>query len=172
MKSPFNWIVPAKLALEGGQPVREDFLPLTRPWIGEEEKREVMDTLEGVWLSRGPKVSRFEEDFTKYTGANHAIAVSSCTAALHVSLVAAGVKEGDEVITSPVTFPATTNAILYERATPVLVDVDRRTFNIDPAAIEARITAKNQGHHSRAYGRPAVRHGRNPLHRQAPRILS
>ena len=107
-----------QLALDGGEPVRKEFLPLTRPWIGEEEKREVMDTLDGVWLSRGPKVSRFEEDFENYTGANHAIAVSSCTAALHVSLVAAGVTAGDEVITSPITFPATTNAILYERATP------------------------------------------------------
>ena len=135
---------PAKLALDGGDPVRKDFLPLTRPWIGEEEKREVMDTLDGVWLSRGPKVSRFEEDFATYTGAKHAIAVSSCTAALHVSLVAAGVKEGDEVITSPVTFPATTNAVLYERAIPVLVDVDRRTFNMNPQLIESRITPKTR----------------------------
>jgi dTDP-4-amino-4,6-dideoxygalactose transaminase len=144
MKSSVQMAVPAKLALDGGQPVREDFLPLTRPWIGEEEKREVMDTLNGVWLSRGPKVSRFEEDFANYTGANHAIAVSSCTAALHVSLVAAGVKQGDEVMTSPVTFPATTNAVLYERARPVLVDVDRRTFNIDTDLIEARITPRTK----------------------------
>lgn len=144
MKSAVQLDIPAKLALEGGEPVRKEFLPLTRPWIGEEEKREVMDTLDGVWLSRGPKVSRFEEDFAVYTGANHAIAVSSCTAALHVSIVAAGVKEGDEVITTPVTFPATTNAILYERATPILVDVDRRTFNIDPRGIEARITSRTK----------------------------
>jgi dTDP-4-amino-4,6-dideoxygalactose transaminase len=133
-----------RLAIDGGQPVRKEFLPLTRPWIGKEEKREVMDTLDGVWLSRGPKVSRFEEDFKNYTGANHAIAVSSCTAALHVSLVAAGVKEGDEVITSPLTFPATTNAVLYERANPVLVDVDRRTFNIDTKLIEKVITGKTK----------------------------
>jgi dTDP-4-amino-4,6-dideoxygalactose transaminase len=133
-----------ELAANGGEPVRPDFLPLTRPWIGEEEKREVMDTLNGVWLSRGPKVSLFEEEFREYTGANHAIAVSSCTAALHVAIVAAGVKEGDEVITTPVTFPATTNAILYERAIPVLVDVDRRTFNIDPSQIERRITSRTK----------------------------
>ena len=144
MKSAVQLDIPSKLALEGGEPVRKEFLPLTRPWIGEEEKREVMDTLDGVWLSRGPKVSRFEEDFAVYTGANHAIAVSSCTAALHVSIVAAGVKEGDEVITTPVTFPATTNAILYERATPILVDVDRRTFNIDPRGIETRITSRTK----------------------------
>ena len=144
MKASVQLIKPAQLALEGGEPVRKDFLPLTKPWIGEEEKREVMDTLDGVWLSRGPKVSRFEEEFKNYTGAGHAIAVSSCTAALHVSLVAAGVKEGDEVITSPITFPATTNAVLYERANPVLVDVDRRTFNIDPALIEERITPRTK----------------------------
>jgi dTDP-4-amino-4,6-dideoxygalactose transaminase len=144
VKSSVQMAMPAKLALDGGEPVRKDFLPLTRPWIGEEEKREVMDTLDGVWLSRGPKVSRFEQDFASYTGASHAIAVSSCTAALHVSLVAAGVKEGDEVITSPITFPATTNAVLYERAVPVLVDVDRRTFNIDPNLIEAQITPKTK----------------------------
>lgn len=144
MKSSVQLIKPDQLALDGGDPVRADFLPLTRPWIGEEEKREVMDTLDSVWLSRGPKVSRFEDDFKNYAGANHAIAVSSCTAALHVSLVAAGVKEGDEVITSPITFPATTNAVLYERANPVLVDVDPRTFNIDPALIEERITSRTK----------------------------
>ncbi len=133
-----------ELALKGGTPARQDFLPLTRPWIGPEEKQEVMDTLNGVWLSRGPKVSQFEEEFQNYTKANHAIAVCSCTAALHVSIVAAGVKEGDEVITSPITFPATTNAILYERATPVLVDVDRDTFNMAPELIEERITARTK----------------------------
>jgi len=133
-----------ELAVNGGTPARQDFLPLTRPWIGPEEKQEVMDTLNGVWLSRGPKVSQFEEEFQNYTGANHAIAVCSCTAALHVSIVAAGVKDGDEVITSPVTFPATTNAILYERATPVLVDVDRNTFNMAPELIEERITPRTK----------------------------
>jgi len=134
----------AELALRGGRPVRDEFLPLTRPWIGTEEKQEVLNTLNGVWLSRGPKVSQFERDFENYTGAHHAIAVCSCTAALHVALVAAGVKEGDEVITSPITFPATTNAVLYERATPVLVDVDRRTLNMDPALIEQRITPRTK----------------------------
>lgn len=133
-----------ELAINGGQPVRSDFLPLTRPWIGEEEKQEVLDTLNGVWLSRGPKVSRFEDEFKKYTGANHAIALSSCTAALHVAVVAANIKEGDEVITTPITFPATTNAILYERAVPVLVDVDRRTLNIDPSLIEKSITSRTK----------------------------
>ncbi len=133
-----------ELAVNGGTPARQDFLPLTRPWIGPEEKQEVMDTLNGVWLSRGPKVSQFEEEFQNYTRANHAIAVCSCTAALHVSIVAAGIKEGDEVITSPITFPATTNAILYERATPVLVDVDLNTFNMAPELIEERITTRTK----------------------------
>lgn len=144
MKPTLQPIELKELAVNGGEPVRKDFLPLSRPWIGAEEKQEVMDTLNGVWLSRGPKVSQFEENFKSYTRANHAIAVCSCTAALHVSLVAAGVKEGDEVITSPITFPATTNAVLYERATPVLVDVDPRTFNIDPDLIEKRITPRSK----------------------------
>ncbi len=132
------------LAVDGGTPLSPEFLHLCRPWIGEEERAEVLDTLSGMWLSRGPKVSRFEDDFRAYIDVRHAIAVSSCTAALHVAIVAAGVKEGDEVITSPITFPATTNAIMYERARPVLVDVDPRTFNIDPDLIEASITPRTK----------------------------
>ena len=144
MKPTLQSDTSGELGVRGGRPVRDEFLPLTRPWIGPEEKQEVLDTLDGVWLSRGPKVSQFERDFEKYTDARHAIAVCSCTAALHVSIVAAGVKEGDEVITSPITFPATTNAILYERATPVLVDVDRRTLNMDPDLIEEKITPRTR----------------------------
>jgi dTDP-4-amino-4,6-dideoxygalactose transaminase len=133
-----------ELAINGGKPVRPDFLHLTRPWIGNEEKQEVLDTLSSIWLSRGPKVSQFEEEFKTYIGAKHAVAVSSCTAALHVAIVSAGIKEGDEVITSPITFPATANAILYERATPIFVDVDTKTFNIDPKLIEERITPRTK----------------------------
>lgn len=125
-------------------PVSPEFIYLTKPWIGQEEKDEVMDTLNGMWLSRGPKVSRFEEDFKNYIGSKSAVAVSSCTAALHVGLVAAGIKKGDEVITTPMTFPATTNAILYERAKPILVDVSATTFNIDPSSIENKITEKTK----------------------------
>ena len=133
-----------ELAVNGGPPASPEFIYLTRPWIGDDEKNEVLDTLNGIWLSRGPKVSQFEEEFGKYIGVPHAIAVSSCTAALHVALVAAGIKEGDEVITSPITFPATTNAVIYERATPVLADVDRRTLNIDPERLEERITPRTK----------------------------
>jgi dTDP-4-amino-4,6-dideoxygalactose transaminase len=132
------------LAIDGGTPASPEFIYLTRPWIGDDEKAEVLDTLNGIWLSRGPKVSQFEEEFAKYTNVANAIAVSSCTAALHVALVAAGIKEGDEVITSPITFPATTNAVIYERATPVLADVDPRTFNIDPDRLEERITPRTK----------------------------
>ena len=133
-----------ELAVNGGPPASPEFIYLTRPWIGDDEKNEVLDTLNGIWLSRGPKVSQFEEEFGKYIGVPHAIAVSSCTAALHVALVAAGIKAGDEVITSPITFPATTNAVIYERATPVLADVDRRTLNIDPDRLEERITPRTK----------------------------
>jgi len=133
-----------KPALAGGIPVRNTFLPLALPLIGVEEKQEVMDTLDSGWLTKGPKTHRFEEDFKKYVGSSNAIAVSSCTAGLHVALAAAEIGEADEVITCPMTFVATANVILHQRATPVFVDCDSRTFNIDPQLIEAKITPRTK----------------------------
>lgn len=133
-----------RLAIQGGMPVRKNFLPIGRPLLGDEEKQEVMDTLNSDWLSKGPKTQRFENDFKKYVGSKYAVAVSSCTAALHIALLAAGVKPKDEVITTPMTFVATVNAILYVGATPVLADIDRTTFNIDPERIEKKITARTK----------------------------
>ena len=90
------------------------------------------------WLGTGPKVARFEEAFGRYKGADNVVAVNSCTAALHLSLLAAGIGPGDEVITSPMTFAATVNMILHAGATPVLADVDPLTMNIDPVEVAAR----------------------------------
>ena len=123
---------------------RDDFLVFGAPLIGEEEIAEVVDTLRGGWLGTGPKVAQFERDFAAYKGGGHPVAVNSCTAALHVSLLAAGIGPGDEVITTPLTFCATVNAIIHAGARPVLADVDPRTLNIDPRAVERAITSRTR----------------------------
>ncbi len=127
-------------AIAGGKPVRDSFLVFGSPAIAEEEIQEVVDTLRSGWLGTGPKVKRFEEDFRHYIGCKHAVALSSCTAGLHLALDVLGVGEGDEVITTPLTFAATANVVMHCRAKPVFVDVDRETQNIDPRCIEAAIT--------------------------------
>jgi len=127
-------------------PVRspEDFLVFGAPQIGEDEKREVLDCLESGWLGTGPKVAEFERSFRSYVGGDHAVAVSSCTAALHLSMLAASVGPGDEVITTAMTFCSTVNAIIHAGATPVLADIDPHEINIDPAAVEACITPRTK----------------------------
>lgn len=131
-------------ALVGGQPVRDPFLIFGAPLIGEEEIAEVTDTLRSGWIGFGPKCLRFEEEFAQYAGVKHAISVGSCTAGLHLALIAAGVGPGDEVITTPLTFAATANVIEHVGALPVFVDVDRATQNIDPCLIEAAITPRTR----------------------------
>jgi len=128
------------LACEGGRPVRPDFLVFGRPQIGEEEIDEVVDTLRSGWIGFGPKCIRFEEDFAAYTRSGYALSVNSCTAALHLALLAAGVGSDDQVITTPLTFAATANVITHVGARPVFVDVDRRTQNLDPERIGRAIT--------------------------------
>lgn len=123
---------------------RDKFLVFGEPLLEEDEISEVVDTLRSGWIGTGPKVSQFERDFGEYKGTKHAIAVNSCTAALHLSLIVAGIGKGDEVITTALTFCATVNAIIHTGATPVLADVDRRTMNIDPQEIEKKITPKTK----------------------------
>lgn len=134
------------MATQPAVPVRskERFLVFGAPAIEEDEINEVIDSLRSGWLGTGPKTHRFEEDFRAYKGANTAIAVNSCTAAMHLSLIAAEIGAGDEVITSPLTFCATVNTIIHAGATPVLCDVDPVTMNIDPAQIEALITPRTR----------------------------
>src|SRR5690348_2704086 len=103
--------------------VRNDFLVFGSPLIGEEEIAEVVAALRSGWIGTGPRVKQFEDMMKQYTGAQHAVAVSSCTAALHLSLLVLGVAPGDEVITTPMTFAATANAIIHAGAKPVFVDV-------------------------------------------------
>jgi dTDP-4-amino-4,6-dideoxygalactose transaminase len=123
---------------------RTDFLVFGAPAIGRAEIDEVVDCLESGWLGTGPRVARFEEDFRSYKGAAHAVAVNSCTAALHLSLLAARLEPGDEVITTPLTFCATVNAIIHAGAVPVLADVDPLTMNIDPERVREKITSRTR----------------------------
>ena len=125
-------------------PTREQFLGFGTPLIEQAEIDEVVDSLRSGWLVTGPKVARFEGLFQQYTGAKYARAVNSCTAALHLSLLVAGIKPGDEVITTPMTFCATVNTIIHSGATPVLVDCDRDTMLIDPQCIEDAITPRTR----------------------------
>lgn len=127
-------------------PVRpkDRFLVFGAPLIEEPEIEEVVDSLRRGWLGTGPKVARFEQDFRAYKAWGHPAALFSATAALHLSLLAAGIGPGDEVITTPMTFCATVNAILHCGATPVLADVDPATFNLDPADVAARVTPRTR----------------------------
>ena len=122
------------------------FIIFGAPDIHDEEIEEVVATLRSGWLGTGPKVAKFEEEFAamKAVGADQVAAVNSCTAALHVSMVAADLEPGDEVLTTAMTFCATANAIVHSGATPVPVDIDPDTLNIDTAQLEQRITPKTR----------------------------
>jgi len=123
---------------------RSAFLPFSPPLIGEEEIREVVDTLRSSWITTGPKTKRFESEFATYVEAPGALALNSCTAALHTALVTLGIGPGDEVITTPLTFAASVNVIEHVGAQPVLVDVEPDTLNIDPGEVEAAITLRTR----------------------------
>ncbi len=119
---------------------RKDFLPLSRPSISTEEIKEVTDSLKSGWITTGPKVIAFEKKIKKYTCAKECLALNSGTAGLHTSLLALGIKEGDEVITTPMTFAATVNVIEHVGAKPVFVDINPGTMNIRENEIESKIT--------------------------------
>jgi len=124
--------------------IRESFLPFARPEIDDDEIREVTDALRSGWVTTGPKTKQFEREFAAAVDAKHAVALNSCTAALHLSLEAAGVGAGDEVITTPYTFAASAEVIRYFDARPVLIDVDQETLNIQPELIEPAITGRTK----------------------------
>lgn len=134
------------IAMENKPPVRHKnrFLVFGAPQIEEAEIQEVVDSLRSGWLGTGPKVARFENDFAAYKGVKHAVALNSATAALHLSILAGDIGRGDEVITTPLTFCATVNAIIHSGATPVLADVDPVTMNIDPSIVETKINSRTK----------------------------
>ena len=119
-------------------------IPITKPFIGEEEKKACFDAIGSGWVSQGVKVKDFENLISNYVNANYAIATSSCTTALHIALLSMGIKKDDEVIVPSFTFIATANSVLYTGAKPVFVDIDEKTYNIDPAKIEEKITNKTK----------------------------
>jgi perosamine synthetase len=119
-------------------------IPVARPYVGLEEEAAVAEVLRSGWLSQGPRVAEFEAAFAAYVGAPHAVAVSSCTTALHLSLVALGIGVGDEVICPSLSFIATANAIAYTGARPVFADIDPETYNLDPARIEEAISRRTR----------------------------
>jgi perosamine synthetase len=132
------------LAIQGGAPVRPTLLPYGRQSIDETAIQAVVDTLRSDWLTTGPKVAEFEEAFASAVGAKFAVSFSSGTAALHGAAFAAGLAPGDEAVTTPVTFCATANCLLYQGALPVFADVSSDTLNLDPAQVSARISPRTK----------------------------
>jgi dTDP-4-amino-4,6-dideoxygalactose transaminase len=124
--------------------VTRDFLPFHKPDIGESDIEAVVETVRSGWLTTGPRVKQFEADFAAYIGCAHALAVNSGTAALHLALDAIGIREGDEVLVPTMTFTATAEVVCYFKATPVLVDCQPDTLNIDPASLEQKITPRTK----------------------------
>src|ERR1700730_5033505 len=124
--------------------VRKDFLPFARPDLDKTELDEIREALANGWVTTGPKTKQFELEFAAYVGARHAIAVNSCTAALHLALEAIGLQSGEEVVTTTYTFAATAEVIRYFGAKPVLVDIDGETLNMRPELVDAAITPRTR----------------------------
>lgn len=134
----------SKLAIFGGKPVREDKIFYGKQCIEQDDVDAVTETLIGPYITCGPKVAEFEKRLCDATGAKYALVVSSGTAALHLAALAAGIKEGDEVIVSSITFAASANCILYCGGTPAFADINPKTYNIDPKSIREKITDKTK----------------------------
>jgi perosamine synthetase len=132
------------LAVDGGDPVRRTFLPYGHQSVEESDIQAVVDVLRSDWLTTGPKVGEFEEAFAARVGAAHAVSFTSGTAALHGAAFAAGLEAGDEAITTPMTFAATANCVLYQGATPVFADVSSDTLNLDPEQVIRKISNKTR----------------------------
>jgi perosamine synthetase len=134
----------AVLAINGGQPVRDELLPYGHQWIDEEDINAVVRVLRSAWITTGPKVADFEQAFADYVDAREAVAVSSGTAGLHAAMFALEIGTGDEVIVPPMTFAATVNCVVFQGGTPVFVDVDPDTLLLDPDQVEAKITPRTK----------------------------
>ena len=141
---PLTSIGREQLAVDGGIPVRKTLLPYGHQSIDEADIQAVVETLKSDWLTTGPKVAEFEHAFADWVGAKHAVSFSSGTAALHGAAFATGLGPGDEAITSPMTFAATANCILYQNATPVFADVSYDTLNLDPEQTAQKITPRTK----------------------------
>ena len=147
------------LAIQGGTPVRRTLLPYGHQSIDEADIQAVVETLRSDWLTTGPRIAEFEEAFAARTGAKYAVSFSSGTAALHAAAFTAGLKAGDEAITSPLTFVATANCVLYQGAVPVFADVSPDTLNLDPEAGRSANYLANPGHSARGLCRASRRPG-------------
>ncbi|MGC1650078.1 MAG: UDP-4-amino-4,6-dideoxy-N-acetyl-beta-L-altrosamine transaminase, partial [Candidatus Sulfotelmatobacter sp.] len=132
------------LALHGGEPVRATLLPYGRQGLDAVDVQAGGEVLKSAWLTTGPKIAEFEEQFAAWVGARHAVSFSSGTAALHGAAFAAGLAPGDEAITTPMTFCATANCILYQGATPVFADISADTLNLDPAEVARKLTSRTK----------------------------
>jgi len=132
------------LAINGGVPVREKILPYGHHYIDEEDINEVVNTLKSDWLTQGSKVAEFERKIAEIVGAKYAVAFNSGTSALHAACFAVGITKGDEVITTPITFVASANCLLYRGGTPVFADIELNTYNINPDDVEKKITKKTK----------------------------
>jgi perosamine synthetase len=145
------------LAIHGGTPVREKLLPYGRQSIDDTDIEAVVEVLKSDWLTTGPKIGEFEERFAEWVGARRAVSFSSGTAALHGAAFAAGLGPGDEAVTTPMTFCATANCILYQGATPVFADVSPDTLNLDPEKVAAKLTSRTKAIFAVDYaGHPAA----------------
>jgi UDP-4-amino-4,6-dideoxy-N-acetyl-beta-L-altrosamine transaminase len=131
-------------AIMGGKPVRNSMLPYGYQWVDEEDITAVVEVLRSDWITQGPKVDEFEEKVAGYCGAKYAVAMANGTAALHAACSVAGISAGDEAITTPITFAATANAVVYCGGRPVFADIREDTLNIDPGEIERRITPRTK----------------------------
>jgi len=133
-----------KPAIKGGRPVREKLLPYGHQWITNDDILRVVNVLKSDWITQGPAIDEFEKNFKQKIGCKNAVAISSGTAALHLAMLGLGIKRGDEVITTPLTFAATANAALYCGAKPVFADIDKETMNVSPNEIKKKITKKTK----------------------------
>jgi perosamine synthetase len=137
-------VTPQVLAIHGGEPVRAAFLPYGRQSVEESDIEAVVEVLRSDWLTTGPKVAEFEEAFGARVGAAHSVSFGSGTAALHAATFAAGLSSGDEAITTPLTFAATANCVLYQGATPIFADVSSDTLNLDPEQVVPKISSRTK----------------------------